>query len=147
MFRHPLVARPLIESVIAGLLLSVAHNDRDRLLTRPPATPHPKVRAAVELIESSPHEPWTANTLATSVGCGLRSLQIAFKRDLDTTMMHYLEQVRLNCVRDELQRASPTSVTVASIAFTWGFGHLGRFAHRYRQTFGEPPSETLRRQR
>ena len=141
----PLVARPLVESVTVGLLLSIAHQYRDELLTPPPAAPHPYVRAAIELIESSPHEPWTAGSLAAAVGCGLRSLQIAFRRDLDTTMMHYLEHVRLHRVRDDLQRASPDSDTVAGIAFHWGFGHLGRLAQRYREAFGEPPSETLRR--
>jgi hypothetical protein len=34
---------------------------------------------------------------------------------------------------------------VKSIALSHGFWHLGQFAHDYRATFGEAPSETLAR--
>jgi AraC-like DNA-binding protein len=33
---------------------------------------------------------------------------------------------------------------VADVAFRWGFGHLGRFAEKYRERYGELPSETLK---
>jgi AraC-like DNA-binding protein len=35
-------------------------------------------------------------------------------------------------------------VTVADVAFRWGFNHLGRFAAFYRTRYGVPPSRTLR---
>ena len=39
------------------------------------------------------------------------------------------------------------ALQVAEVAGAWGFGHLGRFAGYYADTFGELPSETLRRRR
>ena len=49
-------------------------------------------------------------------------------------------------MRQHLLVARPTE-TVTSVAFDWGFSHLGRFAALYKACFGEQPSETLRRGR
>lgn len=57
--------------------------------------------------------------------------------------MHYLRDLRLQRVRDELLSGSGSPV--ASVALRWGFEHMGRFATQYRQAFGETPSQTLRR--
>jgi transcriptional regulator GlxA family with amidase domain len=53
---------------------------------------------------------------------------------------------RLQLVRDELLR-SDAEVNVTTMALRYGFSHLGRFSAYYRATFGEMPSETLRRRR
>jgi len=37
------------------------------------------------------------------------------------------------------------STTVTGVAFACGFSNLGHFANDYRATFGELPSDTLRR--
>jgi transcriptional regulator GlxA family with amidase domain len=44
-----------------------------------------------------------------------------------------------------LHRAAPDA-TVTSIATLCGFSNLGRFSVRYRQLYGQPPSQTLRQQ-
>jgi transcriptional regulator GlxA family with amidase domain len=36
-------------------------------------------------------------------------------------------------------------VTVARVAERWGFSNAGSFSVRYRERFGESPSQTLRR--
>ena len=36
------------------------------------------------------------------------------------------------------------AVTVAAVAYRWGFAHLGRFAAVYRSRFGVTPSEDLK---
>ncbi|MFY0407402.1 helix-turn-helix domain-containing protein [Solicola sp. PLA-1-18] len=54
--------------------------------------------------------------------------------------------MRLERAHEELQRADPTrGDTVAAVAARWGFANPGRFAARYRSTFGVLPSHTLRR--
>ena len=50
----------------------------------------------------------------------------------------------------ELARArlgSGAATAVTEVALACGFEHLGRFSTRYRDRFGESPSETLRRAR
>jgi AraC family ethanolamine operon transcriptional activator len=37
--------------------------------------------------------------------------------------------------------------SVQSVAASWGFWHLSRFASDYRQMFGQLPSDTLRNAR
>lgn len=74
----------------------------------------------------------------------VRSLQEGFRRHVGCAPMTYLQQLRLNRVRETLLEGDPARVTVAAVAHRWGFAHLGRFASAYRERFGESPSETLR---
>jgi AraC-like DNA-binding protein len=58
--------------------------------------------------------------------------------------MNFLRQVRLAGVRSDLEQGGAPGV-VAEAALRWGFNHLSRFAADYRRSFGESPSDTLRR--
>jgi AraC-like DNA-binding protein len=59
--------------------------------------------------------------------------------------MRYLKSVRLARAHADLRQASvEEGVTVAAIAYRWGFGNLGRFSAEYRREFGRSPSEVLR---
>lgn len=49
----------------------------------------------------------------------------------------------LNNARQRLIDSPQGVVTVSDVAVEHGFTHLGRFAHRYEETFGELPSATL----
>nr|WP_281497521.1 helix-turn-helix transcriptional regulator [Ornithinimicrobium sp. F0845] len=74
----------------------------------------------------------------------VRSLQLAFRRELDTTPMAHLRRVRLDRVHAELVRGdSQAGATVTAIATRWGFPNNSRFAAQYRQAFGMLPSQTL----
>jgi AraC-like DNA-binding protein len=42
---------------------------------------------------------------------------------------------------------SEVAMDVTDVTSALGFTHLGRFAIAYREVFGEPPSQTLRRRR
>ena len=50
----------------------------------------------------------------------------------------------MNSARYALLEADRQHESVTGIALENGFTELGRFAVRYRQMFGETPSETLR---
>ena len=58
--------------------------------------------------------------------------------------MNFLRQVRLAGVHRNLEQGGGPGV-VAEVAMSWGFNHLGRFSADYRRSFGESPSDTLRR--
>ena len=75
----------------------------------------------------------------------MRALQAGFQRDLGTPPMTYLRQVRLRRAREALRAADRGATTVRSVAAQFGILHMGRFAAAYRETFGEPPSDTLNR--
>ncbi|MFM8885114.1 MAG: helix-turn-helix domain-containing protein, partial [Chthoniobacterales bacterium] len=57
----------------------------------------------------------------------------------------YVLRRRLNQARNVLLREDAAERTVTEIALGLGFSELGRFSVRYREMFGESPSETLRR--
>jgi transcriptional regulator GlxA family with amidase domain len=44
-----------------------------------------------------------------------------------------------------LLESDPSTATVASVAYRWGFTNLGRFAAAHAARYREPPVKTLRR--
>jgi AraC-like DNA-binding protein len=86
----------------------------------------------------------TARVSVGTDGCG-RSLEYAFRESFDLTPAAFLRLRRLHCARLRLLAADPADMAVTDIAYQEGFYHRGRFAAAYAATFGEPPSQTLRR--
>jgi AraC-like DNA-binding protein len=142
---NPLVGRHVEKLVLDGLLLGQPHSHSDAT-TRPRQTRlGSAVRRAVELIEEQACEPWTTVGLAAEVHLSVRALQEGFQRDLGTTPMTYLRQVRLRRAREALEAADRSSTTVGAVAVGVGILHRGRFAAAYQEAFGETPSVTLNR--
>lgn len=139
--RNPMVALPMTQALLTGLLLSAAHNYRTALDETPAAAPAPAVKRAVDFIESYPHLALSAADIARAADVPLRTLQEGFRRHLSTTPMRHLRRTRLDRVRRELLTGTPSDVT--SVALRWGFAHLGRFTQYYRSVYGELPSQTL----
>jgi AraC-like DNA-binding protein len=145
LIRNPVVAAPYAHSVVAGLLLTARHEYSDELAAPVAAVGQPTVRAAQAFIEANAREPLTITEIAKAAGVGVRGLQQGFQRSLDMSPMRYLRQVRLREAHRELRTGDPTGLTVGDVAARWGFHHQGRFAAEYRQRYGCPPVETLRR--
>lgn len=103
------------------------------------------VKRVERYIEEHAHEPISIVDMAEHAGVSSRSLFTGFRRYRNTSPMLYLKEVRLRYVHEELQRQSLGAVTVTSVAFRWGFSHLGHFTTDYKRRFGESPSETLSR--
>jgi len=142
---QPLIAEQLRGSVLSGLLLSVPHRYHAELTGPATAGPPRAIRRAVDAVHDEPERPFSVADLAAIAGMSVRSLQEGFRRHLGCTPMAYVQQVRLLRAHESLRLADPLRTTVAATAHRWGFAHLGRFASAYRERFGEPPSETLRR--
>jgi AraC-like DNA-binding protein len=141
----PLVASQLTQTAAAALMAT------HRLLpgTEPVRhignVAHPAVRRAIQLIEERSDQPLTLSDLAVAARCSPRALQEAFQRYVGRTPLAHLREVRLERAHRDLAAADADgSVTVAEIAFRWGFSNLGRFASWYRQRYGHSPSLTLR---
>ncbi|OBH53628.1 AraC family transcriptional regulator [Mycobacterium sp. E2479] len=103
------------------------------------------LRRAIAYLEATAAEDVRIGDVAVAARVSTRALQEAFRKHLDTTPMAYLRSVRLARAHTDLRQASvEEGVTVAAIAYRWGFGNLGRFAADYRRQFGRSPSEVLR---
>lgn len=140
---HPIVAVPMAECLMSGLLVSAEHDYRSRLYDPKPAL-RGVVRLAVDYLEARAAEPLTVTELARAVGVSVRTLQLGFQESLGTTPMRHLKSIRLQRIRKDLLNADPSREGVTEIARRWGFMHVGRFAGEYRAMFGEGPSAALR---
>ena len=100
---------------------------------------------AEEHICANLSQPLSVLDVAAAAGVSPGTLSRAFQRHRGITTKRFIEQHRLNAVRETLLAAAPESTTVTKVALKWGFTHMGRFAVNYRRAFGEKPSETLRR--
>ncbi|OBF20088.1 hypothetical protein A5725_16870 [Mycobacterium kubicae] len=143
--QQPMVGMPFTDSVVHGLLLAADHPYRAELADQTTRPAPAALRAAIELIETEADQPLTVSTLAARCCVSVRSLQEAFKQNLGTTPMAYLRDVRLRRAHQDLLNADPATVTVASVAYRWGFTNLGRFAAAHTARYQEPPWKTLRR--
>lgn len=142
---HPSMARQVERTLLDVLLLGHARSGI-RELDRRAATAAPAAIArAVDLLHERPTEPWSSTTLARAVQVSMRSLQSGFRKHVGKPPMTYLREVRLRGIHEELRRATPVTTTVEAVAYSWGMLHLGRFAAAYQRTFGELPSQTLKR--
>jgi AraC-like DNA-binding protein len=74
-----------------------------------------------------------------------RRLRQAFTDEFDTPPSQYFRAWALNEAHDRLTYKRVDNMTVTQVACELGFGHLGRFAKRYKVVFGESPSVTLSR--
>jgi AraC-like DNA-binding protein len=142
----PLLSKQL-ESTFVGTLLSCQPNNYSAELheDKGQSIAPSFVKRIEHYIEEHAHEPISVGDLAEYAGVSTRSLFSAFRRFRNISPMHYLKEVRLRRVHDELQQAQPSSGTVTAVAFRWGFSHLGHFTTDYKRRFGETPSETLMR--
>jgi AraC-like DNA-binding protein len=106
---------------------------------------HPTtLRRAINFIDDNAHRDISAADIAAASHVTVRTLQLAFRRYLDTTPTAYLRRVRLEHAHHDLLNAEPAT-TVAGVAARWGFANHSRFTARYRAAYGLPPSKTLRR--
>ncbi|WP_218780525.1 AraC family transcriptional regulator [Rhodococcus sp. NCIMB 12038] len=140
---HPIVAAPMAECLMSGLLVAAEHDYRARLYEPKPALPG-TVRLALDYLDAHAQQPLTVAQVAKNIGVSVRSLQVGFQNSLGTTPMRQLKIIRLQKARKDLLAADPAEVGVTEIAQRWGFLHVGRFAGDYRAAFGVSPSEDLR---
>jgi AraC-like DNA-binding protein len=145
LLNQPLVGLPFVESLIRGFLLAAEHPHLDAL-TREERLGAPRaIRAAVDIIEAEAHLPLTLSSIATRSHISARTLQQGFQRYMGTSPMAYLRGVRLRRAHEALLKSDPSVVTVASVAYQWGFSNLGRFAAAHAARYHESPTKTLRR--
>ena len=73
-----------------------------------------------------------------------RTLRAVFVREYGLPPTQYFRAWALDQAHRRFIDGVEDSETVTEVATGLGFDHLGRFSIRYKQIYGEPPSETLR---
>jgi AraC-like DNA-binding protein len=95
-------------------------------------------------IEANLERPITAGQLCRIAGVSQRGLEKIFESRRGMSPMRFVAERRLAAAERMLGSASPGD-DVTRVALGHGFNHAGRFSALYRQTYGELPSQTLKR--
>jgi AraC family transcriptional regulator, ethanolamine operon transcriptional activator len=74
----------------------------------------------------------------------LRGIAQGWDRLIAAARPESLRQRRIE--QRELLRNDATSQSIGDVAARWGMWHWSRFSQEYKETFGELPSQTRRRQ-
>ena len=133
------------QELISLLLLAQSHN-YTRLLNRNSQASDWQITTAEEFLRSNAHMPISLGDICQASGLNARTLQNCFRKKRGSSPLQFLRTIRMEEARKGLLNPDENT-SVTSEAARWGFVHFGRFSQRYRQTFGELPSETLRRSR
>ncbi|MFT3758934.1 helix-turn-helix domain-containing protein [Thauera sp.] len=116
-------------------------------LAAEPAIVKPRDSRIVELceyLEDHLDRPFNLSDLEAMSGISARVLQQEFRKRTGQSPLQWLRDQRLDKARQLL--SCPSGETrISQVALVCGFDNFSDFANRYRQRFGELPSETLRR--
>jgi AraC family ethanolamine operon transcriptional activator len=132
-----------VASVVVGRQQAVEPNREGR----PKAPRQEIIRRSMELLEQRVGEPVRVGEFAAAADVSERTLRTAFNEYFGVGPVRYLQLRQLHQVYRVLRAADPKDLTVSEVLVEHGEWAFSRFALRYRQLFGELPSETLRRKR
>jgi AraC-like DNA-binding protein len=136
----------LEQAFITNLLTIGTAAGQTLLETAAPKAAPWQVRRAEAHIEANWSKPVTIEELVEVSGTSARSLFRTFKENRGCSPLEFARRLRLQHARRMLEHPQG-GTTVSEVAFTCGFGDLGRFAKEFQRTFGERPSELLARRR
>jgi AraC-like DNA-binding protein len=143
--RHARLAPNIEELLMLHLLTRQPNNYTDALHADPVKIFPSQCRRAIAYIEQHFDQPITLAEIAMVAGCSIRSLSRAFAQFVGNTPMRYVQNLRLERARADLQGPHDARETILDVAMRRGFNHQGEFNRRYRSRFGETPSQTRRR--
>ncbi|MFW0795212.1 AraC family transcriptional regulator [Gordonia sp. CPCC 205515] len=141
---HPLAAANWQDFLLTGLLTGSSHSYRTALDEIRTGTAHSRaVRDAMDFCRAHVADVVATEDVARHAGTTVRSLQRAFRTELDMSPTEYLRALRLDEAHRELsEMTADQQDSVTEVAYRWGFTHVSRFAGAYRARFGELPSAT-----
>ena len=103
------------------------------------------MKRAQAFLEAQFDQPVHIIELATHLGVSERTLREVFRDYYQLGVSKYLQLRQLHQVRRDLLFSDPDDTSVTDVLVKWGVWELGRFSGRYKQQFGELPSESLKR--
>lgn len=132
----------LADRIIRCLLTARDVNARRRTLNR-----RGYLKAAQDFIDNNVQSLTTVSDICKAIDVSERTLEYAFKEQMNMTPKAYLNCQRLASVRREIISPENTGGRIVDFASYYGYWHMGHFARDYRRIYGENPSETLARTR
>lgn len=97
------------------------------------------------MIENAPHMTATLQDLVAATGVSERTPRAAFHKFFGVSLQNYRQLRRLQQARSLLRVGRIGDVIASGVIARLSLWDLGRFAGKYRRSFGELPSATLRR--
>lgn len=129
---------------VISLILGVPQTlDRQRI-GRPIRPRADVIQFCKSLIDARAGQPIQVEELATVADVSERTLRQVFHDYYGIGPARYLQLMQLHEAYRALQIADPETTRVGDVLADLGIWEFGRFSSRYRQLFGEAPSETLR---
>ncbi|MDY0872091.1 helix-turn-helix transcriptional regulator [Dongia rigui] len=144
--QQPVFLAELEQAFITSLASVGAVGGTSLLAASAPKAAPFQVRRVEAHIEANWDKPITIEDLVEVSGASARSLFRSFKESRGCTPMEFARRLRLQQARQMLEHPQPAT-TVSEVAFSCGFGDLGRFAKDFHRAFGLRPSELLARHR
>jgi AraC-like DNA-binding protein len=141
---HPEVGRALEQEMLHAIIHCLTAEETDDNTKK--RQRHAGIMARFEeALSECSVERLTMPAICAEIGVPERTLRKCCNEFLGVSPTRYLLLQRLNKARSALRRADPSIASVAEVARNHQFHELGRFAVKYRATFGESPSITLQR--
>jgi AraC-like DNA-binding protein len=140
----PLAAAEVTRGLVMNFLICHDHSYSNLLFKTPPSCHLSTTKRAEEFIEANWDKPIDIEQLSAVARVSVRTLFRQFKKDRGYAPAEFVRRIRLDRARNMLE-SGIEGTTVTQAALRCGFQNAGHFAREFRLTFGELPSETLRR--
>lgn len=105
------------------------------------------IRRSQQMLEERKGKPIRLGDLAGHSEVSERTLRTVFNEYYGIGPVRYVQLRQLRLIRHALLAADPENVSVSDVLVAHGEWEFSRFASRYRQLYGELPSDTLRKSR
>ena len=144
LLNQPMVGLPFVDSLVRGLLLAADNPYRSAVTGETHGQPSRCPRRCRNHRRGSRFA--LDRLLARcALSCQRPFATARLPASLGASPMAYVREVRLRRAHQSLLESDPSTTSVASVAYRWGFSNLGRFAAAHTARYDEPPAVTLRR--
>lgn len=99
---------------------------------------HDKVKKIIAYLMENYRQPLNLNDLAQEFGFSRNYLDRLFKKEMDTSLMHYLQLIRLDFAYKQITN---TKHSITQIADECGFANPKSLQKLFKQVYGKTPNE------
>jgi AraC-like DNA-binding protein len=130
MLGHPMVAAPLVESLLLSLLYATGHQYQAHLQRLAARCAARQIGRVLDAIQDDPQRPYALADLAEIAGVSISCLRREFQRQVGLSPMAYLRKIRLAAVQAQLRRGDVAAASIPRDGTPAGFALRGRFSNR-----------------